>query len=230
MIVEPCISSLTSRANDVSICDMPTTRSRRASDRNRPGKGDTREQILEAIGKGLGHGGLDSLSFTDVARIAGVSDKTIHRHFPTRGKLLAAFQDWLHRKPLAFKHFPSTDRELVNTVPRVFAEFEKHERLFRQYLTLELAHADKQPWHRTWRKVVEGCLKDATRGLPEDEAKRAVSVVQALFGSPAWRALRDRAGLTTHQAAGAVAWAIEVLVRELRLRREVSPRDEDDVP
>lgn len=210
---------------------MSSTRPSRTVSR-RPGRGldKDREKILEAVGKGLGRGGLDSLSFADVARLAGVSDRIVHRCFPTRGKLLEAFQEWLLRRPLALKSFPSTDKELVNTVPKVFAEFERHEQLFRTYLTIELMHGDKQPGHQHWRRVVEACLKDATRGLPKDEAARAVAVVQALFGSPAWRALRDRAGLTTRQAAGAVAWAIEVLVRELRLRRDVSPRDEDDVP
>ena len=95
---------------------------------------------------------------------------------------------------------------------------------------IEVTHGEKQPGHLLWRTVVEKCLQDATRGLPEAEAKRAVSVVQALFGAPAWRALRDRAGLSSREAAAAVAWAIEVLVRELRLRRDVTLRDEDDVP
>jgi AcrR family transcriptional regulator len=223
--------SLTGPWNNVSICAMTSTRPSRLPSGRRPGTvHKTRERILEAIGKGLGRGGLDSLSFADVARLAGVSDRTVHRCFPTRGKLLEAFQEWLLRRPLALKRFPATEKELVKTVPKVFAEFERHEQLFRSYLTIELAHGENQPGHLLWRQVVQQCLKDATRGLPQDEARRAVAVVQALFGSPAWRALRDRAGLSTRQAAAAVAWAIEVLVRELRLRREVSPRDEDDLP
>jgi AcrR family transcriptional regulator len=208
------------------------TRSQRDVPSERPDRQDrTRERILEAIGRRLGRGAVDNLSFVDVAKIAGVSDRTVHRCFPTREKLLSAFQDWLLRRPLAMKQFPSTDRELVQTVPKVFAEFERHQQLFRSYLTLELAQGQKQqPWHGPWRKVVERCLKDATRGLPPEEAKRAVAIVQALFGAPAWRALRVRAGLNSRQAAAAVAWAIEVLVRELRFRRDLTPRDEDDIP
>ncbi len=54
----------------------------------------TRDQILQAVGRRLESSPMDDLSFADVARDAGVGERTVYRHFPTREALLGAIFDW----------------------------------------------------------------------------------------------------------------------------------------
>ena len=45
---------------------------------------ETREQILRAVGRLLESGSLEDLNFADVAKEAGLGERTVYRHFPTK--------------------------------------------------------------------------------------------------------------------------------------------------
>ena len=61
-------------------------------------KAVTRDQILQAVGRRLESSPMDELSFADVAKDAGVGERTVYRHFPTREALLGAFFAWAQDK------------------------------------------------------------------------------------------------------------------------------------
>jgi glycosyltransferase involved in cell wall biosynthesis len=63
-------------------------------------KAQTRETILRAVGRRLEIGGVEELSFADVAAEAKVGERTVYRHFPTKEALLGAFWTWLHQHPI----------------------------------------------------------------------------------------------------------------------------------
>ena len=54
----------------------------------------TRDAILEATGLLVEAEGLDALSYAAIAAKAGVQERTVYRHFPTKGELLEAFWRW----------------------------------------------------------------------------------------------------------------------------------------
>src|SRR6185503_19008635 len=56
---------------------------------------ETREQILRAVGHQLEQGPLEDLSFAEIARDAGVGERTVYRYFPTKESLLGAFWAWM---------------------------------------------------------------------------------------------------------------------------------------
>ena len=58
-------------------------------------KAETRDQILRAVGRKLENSSLEDLSFAEVAAEAGVGERTVYRHFPTKEALLGAFWAWL---------------------------------------------------------------------------------------------------------------------------------------
>lgn len=85
---------------------------------------ETRAQILRAVGRQLEHRSLEDLSFTEIARDAGVGERTVYRHFPTKEALLGAFWAWMQSE--AFGQSPErvkpsrSDRRLREaiTAPR----------------------------------------------------------------------------------------------------------------
>ncbi len=70
-------------------------------------KEETREEILRAVGRQLEGGApLDELNFAEVAKDAGLGERTVYRYFPTRESLLGAFWAWMHTQVMA----PAEDR------------------------------------------------------------------------------------------------------------------------
>ena len=63
-------------------------------------KAETHDQILGAVGRKLEAGNLDDLSFAEIAAEAGVGERTVYRHFPTREALMGAFWAWLQTQAM----------------------------------------------------------------------------------------------------------------------------------
>src|SRR5689334_13588872 len=62
---------------------------------------ETREQIMRAVGHQLEAGRLDDISFAEIARDAGVGERTVYRYFPTKESLLGAFWAWMQTQAVA---------------------------------------------------------------------------------------------------------------------------------
>src|SRR5215217_4676951 len=94
---------------------------------------ETRAAILEALGAELAAGGLEEFSVARLARRAGVSERTVFRHFPTRETLLDGLSQWFNDRVGDFPDDVSAD-EIPTTIAKVFADFDEHEALTRAML------------------------------------------------------------------------------------------------
>ena len=81
-------------------------------------KAETHDQILRAVAARLEAGGLEELSFSEVAAEAKVGERTVYRHFPTREALMGAFWAWLQVQALAPPRPSSTRIRDAITAPR----------------------------------------------------------------------------------------------------------------
>ena len=80
-------------------------------------KAATRELILRAVARQLESGALEDLSFAEIAAEAGLGERTIYRHYPTKEALLGAFWAWLQAQALALapaKPTPARLRENIS--------------------------------------------------------------------------------------------------------------------
>src|SRR5690242_5699919 len=64
-------------------------------------RAETREQILKAVGRQLERGTLEDLSFAELAKEAGLGERTVYRYFPTKEALLGAFWAWMQNQAVA---------------------------------------------------------------------------------------------------------------------------------
>src|SRR3954465_9301545 len=80
---------------------------------------EPREQILRAVGQQLETRSLEDLSFAEIARDAGVGERTVYRHFPTKEALLGAFWAWMQARAIGEPERPRptrSDRRLRETI------------------------------------------------------------------------------------------------------------------
>lgn len=83
-------------------------------------RAQTREQILRSVGRRLESGPLEDLSFAEIAKDAGVGERTVYRHFPTKEALLGAFWAWLQSQAVSAP--PADDRPSrprLSALPRI---------------------------------------------------------------------------------------------------------------
>jgi AcrR family transcriptional regulator len=175
----------------------------------------TRERILEAAAEQLLEEGLEELSLPRAAQRARVSVPTVYRHFSTKEALMQELTDWVDRE-LRLSEVPESIDEFTEYLPRFFVHLDENEALVRARL---LSGVHRQIHHDTRRrrdKLVEKAMEDVTARLDPLDARRACAVVRVLMNSAAWEMMRDNWNLTGEQAGEAAAWAIRILVEELR--------------
>jgi glycosyltransferase involved in cell wall biosynthesis len=113
-------------------------------------KAETHDQILGAVGRKLETGNLDDLSFAEIAAEAGVGERTVYRHFPTREALMGAFWAWLQTQAMAP---PRPSKARVRDAVRTHIDGQKPMRI--------LVVTD------AWEPQVNGVVRTLTRVISE---------------------------------------------------------------
>jgi AcrR family transcriptional regulator len=190
--------------------------------------GATRELILTAVTELITEGNPASVSVGDVARRAGVSERTVYRHYPTKDALFTAAVTQPSRR---------TETWLAGLDP---AEVQPEELLERLWTELgdDLPTVRAQlvtPEGRALRAVrVEGRAQWAAAVLEHQgvdpttpEGERLLHLVMALIASPTLIELHDTLGVPADRAAVEVGWAVRTLIDATR---QESTRQEADGP
>ncbi len=175
----------------------------------------THERILEAAAEQLLEEGLEELSLPRAAKRARVSVPTVYRHFPTQEALMRELTEWVGRR-INIDEVPESVDEFTGWVPRLFAHWDENEALIRARL-LSASHRQihRDTGHRK-DEAIEKAMEDVSARLDPLDARRACAVVRLLVSGAAWEMMRDNWDLTGEQAGEALAWAINILVAELR--------------
>ncbi len=174
----------------------------------------TRDLILDTALQMLGEEPIDRFSHEAVATRAGMSARTVYRHFPTRADLLLAL--WQRLRDTTETRFPLTEEELLPFVHTQFRHFEEHEALVRASITTS---ANAEVMAHGWsegRAAFRKSLAAITHDLSPVHARRLVALCVAIYSAPFWQMLRDRGQLSNEEAADAAAWALDMILTAAR--------------
>ena len=119
---------------------------------------ETREQILRAVGRQIETNPIEDLSFADVAKDAGVGERTVYRYFPTKESLLGAFWAWMQSQAVAPPERPKATRSLPRIRDAITATRDAH----RPMRILVATDA--------WEPQVNGVVRTLTRVVSELKA------------------------------------------------------------
>lgn len=180
-----------------------------------------RAAIFEALREHLERGDADELSMDDLAQEAGVSRRTLYRYFPTRSDLLGAAATWIRDEVLQLP-IEIGDEGIVASFRAAAARLNENPRLARALLRTETGRAVRTGYRAERVEAIRRALRRDVPGLGTRDLDRAAAVLGYLCSSNAWISIQDESGLDASAARGAVEWAIETLLAQLRERANPS--------
>jgi AcrR family transcriptional regulator len=181
---------------------------------------DNRQRIGQALLELLADG--EKLNHDNVAARAGLSRRTVYRHFPdqvslrkeiwtllsSQGKLPTDLGDWL-----------------TNGIPRLYRQFDQRAAA----MTVAMASAEGRAMRNSITPdrvaAYRALYADATAALPEPDRTHAVAALQFIGSGFAWREMRDQWGMDGEAIATTVQWAIRTLLADLEKRGDRPLKD-----
>jgi AcrR family transcriptional regulator len=171
---------------------------------------------MEGLVKVMAKNGIAELSIPLIAREAGVSIPSIYRYFPTKRALVAALDEYAHRKgSFSFSELPPLEspEDLADIIPTTFQRREAIESTLSAAMSSSVGYEIRRPEFEERVRYLSKALRPATKNLTPKETRWLTDVVLVLNSHASVRAFRDYLGLTTAEAAKRVAFAIRTLAR-----------------
>jgi AcrR family transcriptional regulator len=206
--------------------DSGPARRRYDSPLRRQQAADTRERILGA-GSALVHGyptwDWHELTFRAVAEEAGVSERTVYRHFGTEQELHRAVMRRLEEEA-GVTYEGLTMDDLAAVAARVFASVSS----FAVGQRVEPPPFVEEDHRR--RTALLAAVAPSTSDWSETEPEMAAAILDVLWAVPAYERLTTSWRLTPPQAMAALGWAIGLVVEAIRADRQPPGPDSPTVP
>lgn len=175
----------------------------------------TRSRIVEAALALLRGGGAESLTFAAVAARAGMTERTVYRHFETREALLCAA--WVRvNEVVQTPSLPATPEELVSQPLTAFPGFDAEETLMRAMVHSPEGRQMRLASNPQRVAGIRQAVRAARPGLREPQFTRLCAVVQLLDSSFAWLMMKEYWGLDGREAGRAASEAIAALLEAPR--------------
>lgn len=182
-------------------------------------RAETTTRILDAAIEEMSANELEGLTMAGVAQRAGVTERTVFRHFPSRDALIAAVWPRMQAR-VRSRGFPATAQDLIDMPPYLFPEFDKEKGLVRASAFSAAGREVRQAANPERQKAMRACVRDAFPGIAEPELTRLAAIVQLIDSAYAWAVMKEFWGLDGPEAGRAASDAIAVLLG----RRDAAPR------
>jgi AcrR family transcriptional regulator len=172
---------------------------------------ETRIRILDAAIAELSVGELESLTMAGVAARAGVTERTVFRHFPSRDALISAVLPRMQMR-VGSKGFPQSADALIGMPLSLFPEFDKEEGLVRASTFSAAGREVRLAANAERQKAMRACVRDAFPGIGEPELTRLAAIAQLIDSAFGWAVMKEFWGLDGAEAGLAASEALAVLL------------------
>lgn len=178
----------------------------------------TRDLILDAVTTLLESHRIDEIATREIAQSAGVSERTVYRHFPDRDALLAGLTSRLMRsiKQRQMSVQVETVDDLKAVAVQVMAGLEEFHVAARAEA---LFNADPRRFSPDTRENSEQVARVVAAILPDLSKRdhvRIAAVVRCLLSAQAWLRMREEYGVPGDESGPMVAWVLEAIFNEIR--------------
>jgi AcrR family transcriptional regulator len=176
-------------------------------------KEQTREMILAAVAAILSNASTDAVTIGEVAKVAGVTMRTIFRHFTTREELLSAFWRWqLEQTGGRMILGPNSVESLLKTMKEFFESLDGEENLIRAVISSpEGREIRKQANQVRLEKMLE-FVDTIVPELPKRERHNMASGIVSVSSVLSWLFMRDNCGYDGKRAGEAAAQTVLFII------------------
>ncbi|HVY88603.1 MAG TPA: TetR/AcrR family transcriptional regulator [Hyphomonadaceae bacterium] len=171
----------------------------------------TRERILDAAIDALNDEELDQITIEGVAARAGLTKRTIYRHFATREDLLKATWPQMQKR-VGSRGFPTTGREAVQKPLELFPSFDSMAGAVRASAFSRAGRELRLAVNDVRQKAMLSAVKDVRPDLSGPALIRLAAVIQLLNSAAAWAVMKDFWNLDGTESGRASSEAIAVLL------------------
>ncbi|MER7398397.1 helix-turn-helix domain-containing protein [Streptomyces sp. NPDC000151] len=179
----------------------------------------TREAILKAFVECLADQPVEEVSVSAVAERAGITDRTVYRHFPTRVDLQAAAGQWINDNVFRYVH-PSSLDELPTVFREACRRFDRQPNLAYAIALSRLGRSVRAGFRQHVLAENSTSLAEVAPSLPAGDRRRAEAVLAYLDNVLAWATMREELDMSGEEVADAVEWAMTTLLADLRRRND----------
>lgn len=201
---------------------MSTGRSYQSDLRAR-GKEDTRARIVDAMVRVIVEEGVHAFTVQNVAERAGVSHRTVYRHYPSRERLLEGLSESLSRRLADAGLAPPQEiTGWTSYVAPLFEEFSSLGPALRASVIAAVALGAQTESEGELASAIFDSLVIRFSYLSEEQLHEAAGVFRALVSRFTWYVLSVELRFETAEASRGVAWAIGALLDDLERRNDVA--------
>lgn len=205
-------------------CPLTEPRSYNSPTRDQA-KVETRDAILEATVKVIIEEGIVGFTVENVAKAAGVSHRTVYRHFDSREAILEGLQDMLfERQAKAGLKPPKDAAHFVEIVGRFFEEFSKEADAMRASVIAATALRHQTKMQSQSFALIERALQAEYEHIPPSEIRDAAAAIRSITGRYGWYVMAVDMELSGKECARAATFAVRAMVQDLERRNaELAP-------
>jgi AcrR family transcriptional regulator len=177
---------------------------------------ETREKILEAVVRVILDDGIHAFTIQAVADRAGVSHRTVYRHFATREALLTGLNEAVYATSEPAGVAAPTDIAGLRALVRpLFAHFHTIRDAMRATVIAGVALGFQTPQQRQQLDLGRELLRAAYPGLGEQRLTEAAAMLRLLISRHSWHALSVEMQLPPEPIGNTVSWAVNTLLDAL---------------
>ncbi len=184
---------------------------------------ELRATVLEAVLAELESRAVEDLSMADVARLSGISLRTLYRYFPDRMSLLQAAGEYWYGS-LGIRVDIAAPEDIAGSFQEASRRLGSRPKLVRTLIRTEAGRVARSAVRPQRVDAIRAALAPLTAGLDPGMARKASALITYLCSVKSWVSIADESDLSDAEAQAAVAWAINTLVDALRRNVRAVPR------
>ncbi|GBR03714.1 TetR/AcrR family transcriptional regulator [Acetobacter oeni] len=175
----------------------------------------TRQRIIENFIALLEESEDNAVSTSALAKKAGVSLRTVYRHFPSRDDLLGATAEWLNTEIFGLVSGDDT-QDLVKGFRTAAEKFDSRPTLARILALTRVGRSMRSTFRNDLALQRRRLLWRDAPGISESDRLKAEAVLACLDNVLSWLTLSEEFGMDGKDIGTAIGWAMELVLRETR--------------
>jgi AcrR family transcriptional regulator len=176
-------------------------------------KEQTRELILAAVAAILSKQATDAVTISEVAKVAGVTMRTVFRHFATREELLSAFWRWqLEQTGGQTILGPKSVEGLLDRIREFFEGLDADENLIRAVISSPEGREIRKQANQVRLEKMLDFVKSIVPELPKRERHNMASGIISVSSVLSWLFMRDNCGYDGKRAGEAAAQTVQYII------------------